>query len=464
VGLAEDIDQTVEKIIDAAIDFYMYTAGWFRANENSNFYHIYDIGWECTAPGKPVRTNGGQITKDGAPAEWGFDYGSGTNAGSLVYGHFEDTIRAVFDWWRGIPTPADFDQYINYWREAAWYVSLTSQSNKVEDTGNAELTKVDFLQDKIGNDNMRGSMILAFDQNFCTPLPTVLHGQYAVTLLAGTTLAGEKEIWVNAEKDLRGIADKMLEAMKDQGASQAKSLDLSVVVSLVNIAGVFTTPAKPILNGAGTVLGALDSFLKSHQPSKPTVEFGADTPEGVINKTNDALKKLAQTIRGREDEIKSRLNEAVGTVTSRAGSFDLPRPGVLDTPEVSDMKVDIDVLHFLATNTLPAIQKQVELARDNAGYGGNCYDAWFRPIDIGVSDTVDGPYEAWSAVADLAYELTGDLAWEIKGSGEQLAIAADQTGKTDDQIEAEMKKHSGELGKSPYDAIGDAKRYESEHH
>lgn len=463
VGFVDQLDQTVEKIIDEAIDFYMYTAGWFRADSNSNFHQIYDPTWECTAPGKPARTAGGQITHSGSPAEYGFDYGAGTNAGSLVYGHFEDTIRKVFDWWRSIPTPADFDQYLDYLREAAWYVSLTSHGDKVSETGNAELTAVDFLQKKIGGDDMGGPMILTFDQNFCTPLPTVIHGQYAVTLLAGATLCGEKEIWVKAEQDILGIADKMLAAMKDRGSANA--LDLSTIIALVNIAGVFPTPAKPILNGAGSVLGALDSLLKGgNQPSKPTVEFGADTPDGVVTKTNDALKKLAQTIRGQEDEIENKIKDAMHTVTSRAGSFDLPKPKVLDTTNIDEMKVDLNDLLFLATDTLPKIEKQLNLASDNASYGGSCSDAWYRPIDIGVSDTVYGPYDAWTALAQLAEDLTGDLAWEVKSSGEHLAIAADQTGRTEAQVEASMKAHAEKLGDgSGVDPIGDAGKWVKEH-
>jgi hypothetical protein len=216
VAFAEQLDQTVEKIIDAAIEFYMYSRGWFRVGDGP-YYQTTETGWEITPPGKPARTAGGQVTHNGLPAEYGFDYGAGTNSGSLVYGHFEETIRDVFSWWRSIPTPADFDQYLDYLRDGAWYISLTSQSDKVSDIGNAELTAVDFLQKKIGGDDMGGDMILTFDQNFCTPLPTVIHGQYAVALLAGTTLCGEREIWVKAEQDILAIADKMLAAMKDRG-------------------------------------------------------------------------------------------------------------------------------------------------------------------------------------------------------------------------------------------------------
>ena len=461
MGFVDQLDQTIEKIIDEAIDFYMDAQGWFRVGDG-DFHHTTDIAWQVTAPGKSARTTGGQVTKDGVPAEWGFDYGAGTNAGSLVYGHFEQTIRDVFSWWRSIPTPADFDQYLNYLRDAAWYISLTSQSDKVSDVGNAELTAVDFLQKKIGGDDMGGLMILTFDQNFCTPLPTVIHGQYAVTLLAGATLCGEKEIWVKAEQDILAIADKMHAAMKDRGSAGA--VDLGTITALVNIAAVFPTPAKPILAGAGAVLSSLDSLLKAGDaPSKPSVEFAADRPDGVITKTNEALKKLAETIRGREDEIAHKIKDAINTVTSRAGSFDMPKPRLLDETQIDGMKVDLGDLNFLATDTLPKIEKQLNLASDYVSYGGGCSDTWYRPMDIGVSDTVYGPYDTWAELASLAEGLTTDLAWEVKESAAHLAIAAEQTGRTEAEIEASMKRHAEGLGGgSGVDPIGDASKWVKE--
>ncbi len=459
----EQLDQTVEKIIDEAIDFYMYTRGWYRV-EGGSFYNLTEMGWEITPPGKPARTTGGQVTHDGAPAEWGFEHGTGTDAGSQVYGYFEQTIRDMFSWWRSIPTPKDFDQYIDYLREAAWRISLTSQSDKVADISNPELTAVDFLQKKIGGDDMGGDMILTFDQNFCTPLPTVMHGQYAVTLLAGTTLAGEKQIWEKAQKDLQGIADKMLAAMKDRGSSLVGPLDLSVVTALVGLAGVFTTPAKPMLDTAGSVLGALDSLLKLGQPTKPSVDFASDQTDGVITKTQAALKKLAETIRGQEDDIESKIKDAMHTVTSRAGAFDMPKPKLLAETQIDGMKVDLGDLHFLATDTLPKIEKQLHQSSDNAFYGGICSDAWYRPVDIGVGNTAYGPYDSWSALASLAEKLTADLAWEVKESGVHLDIASDRIGRNEDEIEADMRRHSEKISAgSGYNPIGDATEWVKEH-
>ena len=459
MAFADQLDHTVEQIIDKAIDFYMYTRGFFRVEDSGNYFNMNEAGWEITPPGKPVRTSGGQVTKDGSPAEWGFDYGSGTNSGSLVYGHFEDTIRAVFDRWREIPTPSDFDQYLDYLRDAAWFISLTSNGNKVEEIGNTELTAVDFLQKKIGGDDMNGTMILTFDQNFCTPLPAVIHGQYAVTLLAGTTLCGEKEIWSKAQKDVLGIADNMLAAMKDRGS--ANELDLGTITALIGLATVFPIPGKPILEGAGSVLSSLDDLLKpSGEPSKPSVPLAADSAEGVIANAQDALKKLAKTIQGQEAEIESKLKDALNTVSSRSGSFDLPKPQLLSETSVDGMAVDLSDLDFLATNTLPKIEKQLNQASDYACYGGSCSDAWYRPIELHVSDTVYGPYDAWAAVTSLAESLTGDLAWEVQQSGTHLAIAAEQTGRTEAQIEASMRKHTDSIsGGSPYDPIGDNNRW-----
>jgi hypothetical protein len=255
----------------------------------------------------------------------------------------------------------------------------------------------------------------------------------------------------------------MLEAMRERGPR--KSFDLSTITALVGIAGAFPTPAKPILNGAGTVLSSLDSLLKpGGQETKPTVELAADTPEGVITKTKEALEKLAQTIKRCEDDIERKVKDAMQTVTSRSGSFDLPKPALLDETQVDGMKVDLGDLHFLAADTLPKIQKQIDLASDNISYGSWCSDAWYRPIDIGVSDTVYGPYDAWSALADMAEGLTADLGWEVKESAAHLAIASDQVGRTEAEIEASMKRHTEQLGDgSGHKPISDAGDWLKEH-
>jgi hypothetical protein len=456
VPFADQLDQTVERIIDEAIDFYMHTRGWYRAGGGS-FHLITEPGWEMTPPGKPVRTSGGHITHNGMPTEWGFDYGSGTNAGSLVYAHFEHTIRDIFSWWHSIPTPADFDSYLDTLTDAAGYIALTSQGNQVAKTGNREITAVDFLQKKIGGDDMGGDMILTFDQNFCTPLPTVLHGQYAVILLVGVTLCGEKEIWAKAQQDILAIADKMLEAMKDRGAANDPVVDLGTIAALAGVGALFPGAAKPTFAAAGTVLSALDTLLKSGSPTKPTVEFVADTAEGVITRTQDALKKLAETIRGREDEIEGTIKRAMEEITSPGASFDMPKPKLLEETRIDGMKVDLHDLNFIAETTLPQIETQINKASDGVYYGSMCQDAWYRPTEIGASDTAYGPVDTWVALATLAKNLTADLAWEVKQSAEHLAIASERTGRTEAEIEASMRRHAEKIrGGSGYNPIGEA--------
>lgn len=463
MAFAEQVDEMVERIIDEAIDFYLYRHGWVRYDDG-NYFNPSATGFEMTPPGKP-RTSGGQVTYQGQPSSWGFDLGEGPNAGSLVYGHFENTVREMFAWWKGIPEPAGFDAYLDYLRDGAYYVALTSDGNKVADIGNAELTAVEFLLQKIGGDDMGGDMILAFAQNFCTPLPTVLHGQYAVTLLVGTTMCAEKEIWVEAKKDVLAILDKMHAAMKDRGSAGA--VDLGTITALVNIGAVFPTPAKPILAGAATVLSALDSLLKIRDsPTKPSVEFAADMPDGVIKKTEEALRKLAETIRGREDVIEDTITKAMQTVTdpTRATSFDMPKPTLLDETRIDGMQVDLGDLDFLATDTLPKIEKQLNLSSDWVSYGAGSSLAWWRPSEIGVSDSKYGPFETWSALASLAQDLTADLAWEVKESATHLALAADRTGRTEAEVEASMRRHAEKLGGgSGHDPIGDAGEWLKRH-
>jgi hypothetical protein len=147
-------------------------------------------------------TSGLLITYDTFP-----EFGNRSDVGSVIYGHFQTTIRELFRRWHSIPRPEDLDTYIDDLREGAWYISLTSSGTGVNQVANVELKDVTFLLERVSA--MAGDLILAFDENFCTPLPTVIHGQYAVAVLTGVTLCAEKEIWVKARTDLLDLADNM---------------------------------------------------------------------------------------------------------------------------------------------------------------------------------------------------------------------------------------------------------------
>ncbi|WP_439382711.1 hypothetical protein [Amycolatopsis lexingtonensis] len=463
MGFAEQLDEMVERIIDEAIKFFMASRGW-QLNMHGNYEQWPGgDGSEITPPGSPSRTSGGQVLRSGMPGYYdGFEYGVGRNAGSLVYGHFETTIRDLFRPWRTIPDPAAFDDYLDQVRDAAWSVSLTSAADRVSSVGNAALDTVGYLQEKIGGENMRGATIFAFDQNFCTPLPTVLHGQYAVALLAGVTLLGEKEIWAKAREDVHAIAEKMHAAMKNRGSAVA---DLGTITALFALAAAFPTPAQPILAGVGAALPALETLLNAGaEPNKQPVEFAGGTPEKVIASAGEALKTLARTIRGCEDDIKGKIKDGMETVTRRSGSFAMPKPKLLEVVDVSGIKVDLEVLHFLATDTLPQIEKQINDGADLVYWGSMCGAAWYRSSDLGVSDTTDGPFPAWQELAALAGNLMSDLAWEVKESAVHLQLAAERHGRTEAEITESLRRHARKLeGFVGHDPIGTATRWLDEH-
>jgi hypothetical protein len=438
MAFEDQLDQTVERIIDAAIDFYMYNLGWTR--HGGNYMNGMLQGWEITPPGNPSRRSGGQCLFEGQPESYAFEYGEGTNAGAYVYAHFEESIRDVFDRWRWIADPMDFEDKANSLREAAWFISLTMQGDKIGEIGNNEIAKaVETLGSRIGNDDMGGRMILTFEQNFVTPLPGVIHGQYAVAVLAVATLVAEQQIWVKARADVLGIADKMHAAMKDRGSAGA--FDLATILSKVGAA----------LGPLATLLGIKDS------PSKPPVEFAGDTPDDVIGKTKSALKKLAETVKGRERVIDREIKEAMATVTSRSGSFDLPTPQVLAEKQVDGMAVNLETLNFLAETTMPVIEGELNKAANLINAGSYAGGAWYRPPELDTWDTEYGPYDTWTALVDLAEGLVADLAWEVREAAAHLALASDQIGRTEAEIEASMAKHAQDLeAGSGYKPIKDA--------
>ncbi|MFD8495228.1 hypothetical protein [Amycolatopsis sp. NPDC059657] len=445
MAFADHLDETVERIIDSAIEFYFDVYEWYP-NLQGNYQRRHGLGDpEITPPGKPSRTSGGQVLNRGLPGYVeDFEFGSGHDAGTLMYAHFENTIREMFQPWKKIPTPSDFDGYLDVLRHGAWTLSLSSTGDKVSKVGNAKLDPVKYLQEKICGDDMGGNMIYRFAQNFCVPLPTVIQGQYTLALLAGVTLCGEREIWSKAQQDIQSIADKMYEAMQDRG--KAVSGDLSTVTALFSLAAVFPTPASPVLAGVASALPALEKLMNAGStPSKQEVEYGAGTPDKVIAKGVEALKTLAQTIRNCENDLKASIKSAMETVTSEPDSFNMPSPTLLKETKLSEMKVNLDSLRFIATSTLPLIEKELNEAADLIAAGSRCTGPWYRTTEINASDSPEGPMEAWLALVRLAEELTLDLAWEVRESSAHLEIATDRIGQTEAETEAALRRHATKL-------------------
>lgn len=167
--------------------------------------------------------------------------------------------------------------------------------------------------------------------------------------------------------------------MRDRGPDA--EIDLSTMIAMVDVLGLFET-AKKVLPKVGTVLSSLDSLLnQGPQPTKPSAEFAADSPEGVITKAREALRTLARTINNREDLIERKLKETMETVTGlRAGSFDLPKPELLDQTQAEGvMNTDLTTLKVLGETTMPQIQEQLNLAADGVNNASWCGAAWYRP-------------------------------------------------------------------------------------
>lgn len=472
MGFSEQLDATVERIIDSAIEFYMETHGWFIGLDGN--YHFEHGGNDVhiTPPGHPDRTSGGKVMGLGGPVGLAMPYDTfpefrgGSDVGSLIYGHFQTAIRELFRPWHSIPRPEDFDTYIDDLREGAWYISLTSSGSGVAQVANAELKDVTFLLQRVSD--MAGDLMLAFDENFCTPLPTVMHGQYAVAVLTGVTLCAEKEIWVKARADLLDIADNMLASMKNRGGGKNDIAFFRTITAIASIGAVFPTPAQPVLAGVAAVLPALETLVNGYggEPTKPDVRFAGGTPDKVIGKAREGLAKLAETIRHGEDDIRHSIRDAMETVTSpgHASSFDMPKPKLLQETRTGTMKLDLDILHRLATVTMPNIEKQLNLASDRISQAGWSGNAWYRTAEINTSDTEFGPYAAWTALAALADNLICDLAWEVRESAAHLAIASDRVGQTEAQVEASLRRHAEKIeGGSGVDPIGGATTWLNEH-
>ena len=248
-----EVDELVEKIIDEAIKFYMSSHGW-QLNFQGNYEReMGSDGVQITPPGKPERASGGQVLGFGVPFVDGFEYGSGSDAGTRIYRHFETTVRDMFRPWRNISDPENFESYVEQFREAAWTISMTGEGNKVSGVGNPELKVVDPAGEDLRGRHERG------DDPRVRPelLHSVAGGDPRPVRRRAARRRGAVRwrIWRKAREDVLTIAHRTLDVVRHWLTRRQHGL--GIVTPAFAVAALFPTPIQPVLAGVAAALPAL---------------------------------------------------------------------------------------------------------------------------------------------------------------------------------------------------------------
>lgn len=294
---------------------------------------------------------------------------------------------------------------------------------------------------------LEGQYAEAFHERYVTPLPPVLQGQYALTSVLAIALEAERTIWLSASRDIGTLKSQARTAMEASGPKAGGGgVDAKVLITvfgavLAGIAAVATAGGSVAVTaalasaGAGAVSNLMkDAPKKAEQP----VRMGADTPEGVLKKIQEALDELNRGIRGEEEHVQKILRAASGLATEEAtkGHFDLK--GMKAEGEVlgpqQNVTVDAGSIAKITAQWIPCIAGDLLLARSNLG--NSSAGSWSRPSGVGLGDT--GPYPDYDALEDIVIELLTNTAAELSEGGQALLAAARGLGLAD---QAEQEKY-----------------------
>lgn len=447
----ENLPETVELLIDAAIESHMHNNGWY-GDVRSGF--TFTSGTRHISPPGTPRSAGGQQTDvNGEP----LPFDDGTDVGRDIYGLYESFIRDAFDGWERLPEPTGFDGPIMKAAVAAWAVALEASGSEVTAAANPDLQVLIYIRDKLVD--MDGATIETFTQDYIYPLPPATLTQYAMAVQVDFTLEGQREVVARTRETITSIAENGLAAMRQaryQGGGGGIGALLESVGAIASIVGVFVTggAAAPIIGGIGRITGALGTLLPPDTPpTQPTIPLWADTASACWGNIVGAIGDLRDAVEEEERILNQPLEEAIAFLAAHPGAADITAPSVIDETDprtvTGDMvRADLPTLRRIATVSIPRVAQAYLDAASNAA---RTLDPapWKWPPETGIEAT--HPQLNMTLLAAELRRVARDTAWELTESGEALQVAVDQIDKSDQEARAAMDRQRRGVDRgSPY--------------
>ncbi|WP_109510094.1 hypothetical protein [Nocardioides speluncae] len=311
--------------------------------------------------------------------------------------------------------------------------------------GNARLTAdLGNLEKRTGQ--LAGNYARAFSDNYVTPLPPVLQGQFALGSVLAISLEAEKEIWLNTSRDLDSIRHHGLNAMrasapKTGGGGVDAKVIVTVFAALAGAVAAFATAGGSLavtaaLTAAGA--GAWSNLLESPPKKEPEpVPLGAGHPRDVRTNIEKALEKLNEGIRTQEEFLQQILRGANEVAGSKRGAFDLPPAAAEGTVlgKEQDVVVTAEIIAAITAQWIPCIAGDLRLARTKLGV--DTAGSFDRPGGIGVG--FNGPQPEFKALQETVIGLLGNTATELDEAGAALLSAARTIGLADQAAQAKYE-------------------------
>lgn len=456
------------RILDNVIRRAVTEFEWFGTADDG----FQGNGWDgrlppTFGPSGTVRLRYNALAQtDSSPAPPGARYVGEESQGSMLYLVYEidpyetiykpwiDRVNDVFEGWRSLPDPADFEGPRTRLEDAV--DALTPEAQR--DGG---FTFVDVgVSNAIGlmhtwispSGGSSSDLLYSFDAVYgVNRITGVMTNQAQVAAGAGLAVAGVQQVWTKARRDIMTIASDAAEAL-DVSAGGDFSIDLGVVKAFVDLVGVFVPAQLEVLTDAVSQgLGFLDEVTPEPRTSSREVTVTGGTAEEIFSSLETAIRDLDTSIYEEELELVTKLRtlqDILGGAGGQRGPDDFqlhPGAGMDDTfTEASEIRIDSLAVQDIGSHQVPIIAaaflRAAEHAAADTGEG-----IWTR--DSGIGYGTSGAWLPWSQVLEQLDAITTGSARELIDAGRMLAQAAGWIEDSDAASAAALAGHADELAR-----------------
>lgn len=371
-----------------------------------------------------------------------------------LYNSWKTSVAELLEPWLNTPEPDDFDTPIDTIRAVALKLSAggvvadgKGEELQLEGGNQALGSYVTYVTSELAQYN--GDMIDTLSLNYTSRLSQILNGQHIVACAAGTTVAGEKEVWRRADASVLELANAAKTAfLSERGGADWKKV-LGIVGTVTSALGLFLGPGGVATANAtiGTVTGIIGGFLPEPPEEKETLIEGSTATE-IIASLSTALSNLATTIGDVESDFLSFGIEIDGWIWDNLSYFDISRPTDFLEDDRGEYFAAGENLQVLTPHLrkIAGVVKLIGVEQRDAGNQMNDATkevAWYRDAALGLS--YRGHFAGWSVLEQSLTGLCSNSFAELTSVAERMVAASYDFDATDEAVQNALQTEIREI-------------------
>lgn len=445
----------IEKVIDAACDAEMKSAGWVRTD---GAYHSAQFDGHIPYRGNAVECAGVYIRPYHpvyTPPPASYEVGDGrlyVDPASFLYKPWEERIKAAFEGWDEIPIPEDFQPCVDAASDAVAATTLEPGNDQAggDPTAGGDLyPNIKYIERWISPSApgaYTGQTIGAFDYSYgAARQATVIGNQRQAMIAVGLCVTGAKNLWLKAGEDIMNLADNAEVAFSNL---TSQSFDLGVVKAFTDVVALFAVgPLKDIasipgdiVDGAekvGTLIGVL---TPENDAASVDTALSGGSADAVAGKMEDVLRGINDAIWSQEKALLTPLKAVKDDLFGDPRAYHIhPVAGYdPDLRSTEELHVDSFALNKAMGTAIPTIVGTLARAANDIEKAGSS-NPWWRPWNIGYG--FSGASPELGQLCTLIAEVSRSTGQELLGATQQLAAALGVL----DAVDADVDKVLGHL-------------------